>query len=190
MFDIFTSKTTKELKVVEDTVNTLSKQVAELTRLTTTMNDAISANALVLRSVVESIPQYVTAEQVNIYVTEQCNLLERNIRELEVLREQLDSVEQAVAVIGTIDTFVEEKVAERQKTIEQQREERLNGDTPYFDIVSEVEVDDDRVKYEMDYNPAFVRRLRKLGISGKTEEEIVLKYIKTIAVQIEENLPE
>lgn len=151
--------------------NELTTQHNELIKLTTASNEATTKNAFTLQEVLNRVAE----------ITTHVDKLQSDVDAFKLLN---------AGLAANIDAAVTTKIAERQQSIVQEREDRLNSNVPHFDIVSEVDISDDRVKYEMDWNPAFIKHLRKLGISGKTEEEIVLKYVKTIASQIEENLPE
>lgn len=104
---------------------------------------------------------------------------------VSALKQQIDSVEQQ------IESVVNAKVEQRIATIEQERQTRLESKNPYFEIITEVDLDDDsKTKFELDWNPAFITELKGKGYTGRTDQEYVYKWIRTIADQVEQTMDE
>lgn len=107
------------------------------------------------------------------------------------LRARIDELEQKIAEHldtqhTTIAAIVDEAVNARLKTVEEQRTDKLSSDTPYFEIVTEIDIDDKQTRYELDWNPAFIKELKSKGYVGATDQMLIQKWIETIASKLEE----
>ena len=51
---------------------------------------------------------------------------------------------------------------------------------PWFRVVATSEADDPSVAMEFDWNAAFIEKLKKLGINGRTEEDMVDTFMANI----------
>jgi DNA-binding Lrp family transcriptional regulator len=113
----------------------------------------------------------------------------------ETIDEKFAEIEErlSLAVLSAINKLreeiaelVEDGVADRIKTIEEERQERLESNTPYFEILSEIDVDNDsRTKLELDWNPSFIKELKAKGYHGANEQQIIQQWIKKLAEQLD-----
>ena len=103
---------------------------------------------------------------------------------IDQLTKQLQSIEETI--VTRMTDLVEQRVSAKIRTVEEQRESRLNGSTPYFEVISELDVNDNgRTKIELDWNQAFIKELRSKGYTGTNEEEIIHKWMRVLADQVE-----
>ena len=59
------------------------------------------------------------------------------------------------------------------------REKRESSSKPYFDFEI-LELTDDGIQAEMDWNPAFIKKLRDMGYPGISDEEVIEGYLHKI----------
>lgn len=121
--------------------------------------------------------------------------LNKRIEELEVQLavSQLVAESNSAALArleGTIESTIAAAVAtaveSRIRTIEEERQARIESTTPYFEILSEIETGiDGKTKLEMDWNPAFIEELRRKGYAGESEQDIIQKWMLRLAVQLD-----
>ncbi len=85
-----------------------------------------------------------------------------------------------------LPSLVAAEVEKRLLTIEQERQAKLGSKNPYFEVISEVDVEDgNKARFELDWNPAFISELKSKGYTGATEQEYVYKWLRVIADQVE-----
>jgi hypothetical protein len=96
------------------------------------------------------------------------------------LQEQLTVLQQAnTAAAKLIETqrLESQRLREAQKAAEEEIEAKRNGIEPWVEIKS---ADFDAVrgfKIELDWNEAFIQHLKESGVKGKTEEEVVQRWL-------------
>lgn len=120
------------------------------------------------------------------------SIVDKRICELDEIVRNLERVirEQAVVINGIPDVVIN-AIDEKLQTIESNRLDRLNGANPYFEVISEIDVSNDgKTKFELDWNPAFIKELKSKGYTGNTEADFVHKWLRTIADNVEKGLPE
>ncbi len=61
---------------------------------------------------------------------------------------------------------------------------RTVKDEPYITIKGLEMATDGRLKVEMDWNPQFIRYLRKAGIQGRTEEEVISVWLNKVSAKV------
>lgn len=110
-------------------------------------------------------------------------------QDLAALSKLYSDIQQSQATtLDMMKNIVASEVDQRVKSIEQARAEKLTGKNPYFEVVTEIDLDNgDKTKFELDWNQAFVDELRKKGYTGNTETELVQKWIRVIADHVEQD---
>ena len=113
-------------------------------------------------------------------------------KDLQLLNQLYQDIrENHVSTLDNIHNIIAAEVEARIQSIEQQRIDRQQSNVPFFEIVTEVDVNDNgKTKFELDWNPAFITELRSKGYTGRNEQELVHKWIKTIATHVEKTIEE
>jgi len=129
----------------------------------------------------------ITRKTLNAMVASLTSEVQQLNNDLTALRSLYAEIQESQATtLEMLKDIVASEVNERVKTIEQERADRVSSTTPYFEVITEIDTDDDsRTKFELDWNPAFIAELRKKGYVGKTENDLVHQWIRTIANHVE-----
>ena len=62
-----------------------------------------------------------------------------------------------------------------------EHEDRMTSEEPWVQVVGEKIGDDNIMALKLDWNPAFIKNLRKNGFTGNSEEAIVGKWLTTLS---------
>lgn len=113
-------------------------------------------------------------------------------------------IDQLEANVQTLQTELEEAKKEKEELVEEKKEmerelavfrqqkkeneERYKSKTPWVEIKG-ADVDSAKgIKIELDWNDAFIVDLREAGIKGKTDEEVVQKWLAFLYQDLIEKL--
>ena len=106
-----------------------------------------------------------------------------------------DAIAQLRAAIAELRADLPQMIAlavdAKIKTVADERQEKLNGDVPYFEVISEIDVNaGGKTKFELDWNPAFIKELQANGYVGATEQDYIHQWLKVITDNVERGLTE
>jgi hypothetical protein len=117
------------------------------------------------------------------------NQLRENFEEqIGILVKEIDSLRAALNTQREeLTASIESSVEQRIETIEQERQRRAESTTPYFELISEIDIEDEgKTKLELDWNAAFIDQLRSKGYVGKTEQDLIQLWIQKLAEHVEQ----
>lgn len=86
---------------------------------------------------------------------------------------------EVVAQIGTRESIIEECLKRIDEATKEKYDAKRNSSEPWVDIKSEG-FDENGIRLVLDWNDAMVKYLRENGYSGKTDDEIVDQWIRSL----------
>lgn len=95
-----------------------------------------------------------------------------------------DKEKQKLAEKERIQKEKDEELRLARIALEERRRKAKESDEIYLEIVAE-EITSEGVKFEMDWNQAFIDACKKNGITGDNDEIIVHKYLSLISRQVQ-----
>ncbi len=123
---------------------------------------------------------------------EQCRALFERVSKLELTVTTLESQCNCLAAellnVKAVDVQAVAAAAVEQKlhTIDEERIARIQSSEPHFELITDVNVNDDGLTmFEMDWNPAFIQYLKTKGYVGKTDQDFIRHWVKAVATNVE-----
>lgn len=65
-------------------------------------------------------------------------------------------------------------------SIQEDRDKRYKSNEPYVEVISSHYDDDQGIQLRLDWNPAFIKYLKRHGIPGNSEDEIVSFWLRRL----------
>ena len=115
-------------------------------------------------------------------LSERVKTHEQTQEQLEATQKQLiTTISQLEKQIAEFPDLLTEAFDNGADSKAAERAERIASDQPFFEIVSDPELDENgQVQLQFDWNDAFVAKLRKHNYPGTTEEQVIANWMKTL----------